>query len=168
MPSPTTTQPHTSQRPPSQPDCPPTPDAVPRPPDRATLASSLRLACMRISRRVRLESPSDVAPHQFSVLCRLSDGPRTPRELADIEKVSPPSMTRTVAGLVDAGWVRRADDPSDGRQIILTLSPEGEGVVRETRRAREGWMAQRLDRLTPQEIGILEQAVTLLERVANE
>lgn len=53
--------------------------------EKATLASQLRLACMRISRRIRFESASAVAPHQFSVLVRLDEQPRTPRELANIE-----------------------------------------------------------------------------------
>src|SRR6476469_9682225 len=85
------------------------------------LAGELRLACMRISRRVRFESTDVVAPHQFSVLARLEETPRTPRELADIERVSAPSMSRTVAALVERGLVLRADDPTDGRQVILSL-----------------------------------------------
>ena len=72
--------------------------------DKAPIASRLRVACMRISRRVRFESESQVLPHHFSVLLRLEEGPKTPRELADIEKVSAPSMTRTVAAIVDNGW----------------------------------------------------------------
>ena len=54
----------------------------------AELATEIRLACMRISRRVRFESGSSLAPHQFSVLRAARRAPRTPRELADIEKVS--------------------------------------------------------------------------------
>ena len=77
----------------------------------AHLANDLRLACMRISRRVRFESTDTIAPHQFSVLARLDGTPRTPRELADIEKVSAPSMTRTVAGLVELGLVARQRRP---------------------------------------------------------
>src|SRR5699024_8264817 len=70
----------------------------------SVLSEDLRLACMRISRRIRFESTDeDLAPHHFSVLARLEDGARTPRRLADIEKVSAPSMTRTVGSLVDAG-----------------------------------------------------------------
>src|SRR5450759_2748658 len=60
----------------------------------AHLANDLRLACMRISRRVRFESMQAVAPHQYSVMARLDKTALTPRELADIERVSPPSMTR--------------------------------------------------------------------------
>lgn len=136
--------------------------------ERAALASRIRLSCMRISRRVRFESSSTIAPHQFSVLCRLSDQPHTPRELADIERVSAPTMTRTVAGLVEAGWVSRADDPDDGRQVILSLTQGGERLVHETRQAREGWVAQRMEGLTDDEIEVLRHAAVLLERIANE
>ena len=57
--------------------------------ERDRLTSDLRMACMRISRRVRFESTAPVAPHQFSVLARLEEAPRTPEELAAFEKVAP-------------------------------------------------------------------------------
>src|SRR6478735_9383049 len=110
--------------------------------ERDRLTSDLRMACMRISRRVRFESTSPVAPHQFSVLARLEEAPRTPKELAAFEKVSAPSMTRTVAGLVEVGLVARADDPADGRQVILSLTPEGRRTIRDIRRRRDQWFAR--------------------------
>lgn len=135
---------------------------------RDRLTSDLRIACMRIARRVRFESDSTVAPHQFSVLVRLDEGPRTPKELAAIEKVSAPSMTRTVNALVELGLVARADDPTDGRQVILSLTPAGHATIRETRRTRHQWFATRLDALTDDERALLVQATALLERVAAE
>lgn len=132
----------------------------------AVLAGELRLACMRISRRVRFESTEAVRPHEFSVLCRLEHGSRTPHELADIEKVSPPSMTRTVGGLVERGLVERADDPSDGRRVILSLTPAGRTTLRGIRRQRDRWMNDRLRDLTPQEQETLAQAAQILQAVA--
>ncbi|MBM6402244.1 MarR family transcriptional regulator [Phycicoccus sp. MQZ13P-5] len=132
------------------------------------LTSDLRVVCMRISRRVRFESTVDLAPHQFSVLVRLEDGPRTPKEVADIERVSAPSMSRTVSGLVEAGLVARADDPTDGRQVILSLTAEGRRKVKETRRRRDQWLATRLEHLTDAERALLVEATALLERVAAE
>ncbi len=134
----------------------------------AHLANDLRLACMRISRRVRFESTDAVAPHQFSVLARLAEEPRTPRELAGIEKVSAPSMTRTVAGLVERGLVSRQDDPTDGRQVILSLTPAGETLLKDTRRRRDQWMATRLQSLSVEEREILARASEILLRVAGE
>ena len=132
------------------------------------LTSDLRLACMRITRRSKAESTVEVAPHQFSVLIRLEDGPRTPKELADIEQVSAPSVTRTVAALVEAGYVSRADDPSDGRQVFLHLTKAGKQAIRETRRRRDQWLATRLEHLTDAERALLVEATALLERVAAE
>jgi DNA-binding MarR family transcriptional regulator len=132
------------------------------------LTSDLRMACMRISRRVKFESTSTVAPHQFSVLARLEERPSTPKELAAIEKVSAPSMTRTVSGLVEAGLVARADDPTDGRQVILSLTPDGRRAIRDIRRRRDQWFAARLERLSDDERALLAAATVLLERVAAE
>lgn len=136
--------------------------------ERDRLTSDLRMACMRISRRVRFESPATLAPHQFSVLARLEQRPRTPKELAAIEKVTAPSMSRTVAALVEAGMVARADDPADGRQVILSLTPEGRRTLRDIRRRRDQWFAARLEKLTDDERALLAQATALLERVAAE
>ncbi len=136
--------------------------------ERDRLTSDLRMACMRISRRVRFESTASVAPHQFSVLARLEEAPRTPKELAAFEKVSAPSMTRTVAGLVEGGLVARADDPTDGRSVILSLTPEGRRTIRDIRRRRDQWFAARLEKLTDDERAVLAQATALLERVAAE
>jgi DNA-binding MarR family transcriptional regulator len=132
------------------------------------MATDLRLACMRISRRVRFESSHDVAPHQFSVLCRLEETPRTPGELADIERVAKPSMTRTAAALVERGLVRRQPDPTDGRQVILSITDEGRASVRAIRRRRDAWMASRVVTLTPHEQDILRQATAILDRVAGQ
>ena len=132
------------------------------------MATDLRLACMRISRRVRYESSHDVAPHQFSVLCRLEETPRTPGELAEIERVAKPSMTRTVAALVERGLVARQPDPTDGRQVILSITPEGTASVRAIRRKRDAWMASRVATLTPEEQDVLRRAAVILDRVAGQ
>jgi len=123
---------------------------------------------MRISRRVRFESTDIVAPHQFSVMARLEETPRTPRELADIERVSAPSMSRTVAALVERGLVLRADDPTDGRQVILSLTPEGARTLKHIRRRRDEWMASRIKGLSPEEREVLARASEILLRVAGQ
>jgi DNA-binding MarR family transcriptional regulator len=132
------------------------------------LASDLRLACMRISRRVRYESDLLLPPHQFSVLSRLEEGPRTNSELAEIERVSAPSMKRTTNCLVEEGYVGRADDPSDGRQVILSLTPEGLKTLKRIRRHRDEWMLQRFEHLSEEELAVLVSARDLLMGVANE
>ena len=132
------------------------------------MATDLRLACMRISRRVRYESSHDVAPHQFSVLCRLEETPRTPGELADIERVAKPSMTRTLAALVERGLVGRQADPTVGRQVIVSITAEGRASVRSIRRKRDAWMASRVANLTPEEQDVLQRAAVILDKVAGQ
>jgi len=123
---------------------------------------------MRISRRIRFESTQVVAPHQFSVMARLEKNALTPRELAGIECVSPPSMTRTVAALVERGLVARQDDPLDGRQVFLSLTAQGLSTLRETRRKRDAWMATRLRGISAEEREVLVRATVILTRLASE
>jgi len=123
---------------------------------------------MRISRRVRFESTQLVAPNQLSVMARLEDNALTPRELAAIECVSPPSMTRTVSALVERGLVARRDDPLDGRQVFLSLTTEGLLALKETRRKRDAWMASRLAGVSAEDLQVLVRASAILTRLANE
>ena len=109
-----------------------------------------------------------VAPHQYSVMARLDKTALTPRELADIERVSPPSMTRTLAALVERGLVARQDDPLDGRQVFISLTPQGLLLLREIRRRRDAWMATRLKGITADEREVLVKATAILTRVASE
>ena len=133
-----------------------------------SLSNDIRLATMRISRRVRFESDREMAPHQFSVLCRLEGTARTNSELAEIERVSAPSMKRTTSCLVDKGYIARADDPLDGRQVILSLTPEGRKAVRRIRRHRDEWMLDRFANLAEDELALLHQASAVLARVATK
>lgn len=142
------------------------PDRQPPPrADVARLAHDLRIACMRVSRRVRFESGGALAPHQFSVLVRLLDHPSTLRDLAAFERVSPPTMSRTVNGLVETGLVAKAEDPDDGRAVALSLTDAGRDVVATERAKRDAWMAARLEDLTEEERETLTRATRILEEV---
>ena len=133
------------------------------------LASSLRLAVMRLARRMRAERPdSDLSLTQLSALAVLErQGPLTPRELAAAERIRPPSMTRVVAALEAAGLVIRTDHPSDGRQVLLATSPAGVALLREDRRRREAWLAQRLGELDADDREVLQRAAAVLDRLAG-
>lgn len=133
-----------------------------------SLSNDIRLACMRISRRVRFESDRELPPHHFSVLARLDGTPRTNSELADIERVSAPSMKRTTSALVEAGYVSRADDPTDGRQVILSLTAEGRKVLRRIRRHRDEWLLERFETLSDEERELLQRAAAVLGKVATK
>jgi DNA-binding MarR family transcriptional regulator len=131
------------------------------------LANDLRIACQRVSRRVRFESTDELAPHLVSALSQLKKGPKTPSELADSEQVAPPSMTRTANFLVEMGLVARDDHPSDGRSKVLRLTEEGRATLDRIARARDNWMLHQLEGLTKDEQKLLKEATELLNRVVG-
>jgi DNA-binding MarR family transcriptional regulator len=134
----------------------------------AALASSLRLAVMRLARRMRLErADTSLSISQLAALATLErHGPLTPGELAAHEKVQPPSMTRLAASLEAEGLVTRTAHPSDGRQVLLAASAEGRALLQSDRRRREAWLAQQLRALDPDERAVLHKAAAILDRLA--
>ena len=134
------------------------------------LASTLRLSVMRLARRMRSErAENSLTLTQIAALATLErHGPLTPRELAAAERVSPPSMTRIAASLETAGLATRTGHPSDGRQVLLTASPEGVALLREDRRRRDAWLAQRLRELDPADREVLRDAAAILDRLASQ
>jgi len=135
----------------------------------STLAADLRVSVMKLARRLRQQtSDDDISAGQYSVLAALVvQGPRTPRELADLERVQPPSMTRILGCLVDAGLVTRTDHPQDGRQVLMSVTDSGLRVVQETRKKRTAWLAKRLAELTPHERAVLAEASQIALRLAE-
>lgn len=131
------------------------------------LSTDLRLACLRIARRNRFESVVQVPPHQAAVLICIERGAASAGEIAEREKISAPTVSRTIASLVDAGWVSRTGNPADGRRIILSITEAGRRALEETRKAREEWMSRRLKQLGDEEVALLEAALPVLERVAK-
>ena len=134
------------------------------------LASSLRVAIARVGRRLRAErlEGSEVSLGQIGVIARLFvDGDQTIGALAESECVRPPSMTRTITSLEELGLVHRRPHPTDGRQVLITLTPDGRETLMADRRRRDAWLAKGLAELTPEERAILTAAAPLLERLAG-
>ena len=86
----------------------------------------------------------------------------TPGALAAREKVQPPSMTRVVASLAEMGLVERSPHPTDGRQIIVTLSDAGQALLADETHAREAWMNEQLSGLNADELATLRGAVGII------
>ncbi|WP_081683798.1 MarR family winged helix-turn-helix transcriptional regulator [Granulicoccus phenolivorans] len=135
--------------------------------DLSALANEVRLACQRIARRVRYES-TDLPPHQIGVLIRLRKRPWTPGELAVEERVSAPSMTRTVNCLVEEGLVEKYDNPEDGRQRLLRLTETGRDRAERAVTERDTWMMRRLTTLSPEQRRTLHEAVAVLQEVLHQ
>ena len=129
------------------------------------LGAELRVAAFRLTRRLRIESRVDEATDsQLTVLMRLGrTGPSTPGALAEFEGVSPPSMNRTVNVLEAAGYVRRVDDPADGRRVIVEITEAGAELVGTVRRRRNDWMKAELTGLGEADRATLARAIELLD-----
>jgi DNA-binding MarR family transcriptional regulator len=139
----------------------------------AGLASALRISVSRLARRLRAERTAhglqpELSDTQLGALATLErKGAMTPGELAEHEKVQPPSMTRVIAVLEQGGLVMRAAHATDKRQVVLTVSDEGRELVHQSRRLREAWLARRLRELTPQEKAKLRAAAPILEKLSQ-
>lgn len=140
-------------------------------PETTEIASELRVSLYRLVRRLRTEHPSGAKSFaQMAVLMRLDrHGPATLSELAAAEGITPQSMARTVGELVDTELVIREADPSDGRQVLLSLTGTAHQMVRDFQSRRDGWLAvTMLARLSPEERDLLRVAARLLDRLSAE
>lgn len=135
----------------------------------ATLPSQLRLAILRLSRRLRQEAMGQITPSQLSALTSISKhGELSLGELAAIERVAPPSMTRIAARLEDDGMVARRTDASDRRVARMVITDAGRGLLEETRTRRDLFLAARLQELSDEEREVVARAVPLLERLLRD
>lgn len=135
-----------------------------------TLATDLRTAVMRTSRRLRIEATGDaITPGQYTVLAHLlSGGSQTLGALAEREQVQAPSMTRIVNALTDKGLVSRSAHPEDGRQVHIRITPAGEAVLTESRSQRTAWLAQRIAGLSDEEQRTLSRAALIMQEMSTK
>jgi DNA-binding MarR family transcriptional regulator len=134
------------------------------------LTARLRDAITRLNRRLRQERPvGDLTVTQLSALTSLRlGGALTPRELSEMERVQPPTMTKIVAKLEERGLVLRSPHPTDGRQVVLSPTAEAYAVLDSYQRVRDVWLTGKLAQLTPDERDTLDRAASLLEQLARD
>jgi len=144
-------------------------DTPPDPADLSAEASALRMATFRLARRLRAQRAVDsMSDGQFAVLAALKiHGPHTLGELAERERVTPPSMNRTVNCLEESGYVSRTPDDADRRKVNIALTDDGFAVVEETTRRRDEWLEHVLAGLSPDERRLLAQAAEVMREVAS-
>jgi len=135
--------------------------------DVAELATELRVTLGRATRRIKAErGEAGLSDPQFNVLAILvREGPLSPGRLAEHERIAAPAMTRTVGCLADRGLVRKEEHPTDGRQVVVRLTAEGEAEVQETRRRRDAWLSSRLAGLDDDDRATLAHAAEVLRRI---
>lgn len=133
------------------------------------LASRLRLAVMRLGRKLRRHIGGDLTPSQVSALASLErQGPMTLGELSGVENVRPPTLTKVVAALEEQGLVARSTDPTDRRVARVAATAQGSALLAESRSRINAYLAARLHALPADDVAALARAVELLERLVEE
>ena len=135
----------------------------------AALAHELRIATTRTTRRLRSVTTRKITLTQLSALASIqAAGELTLGELAARERVQPPSMTRVIARLCEEGLVERKTHPSDGRQVLVSLTELGTTMLGAEAKAREAWLARKLSSLTKEERETLKSASSILVRLIED
>jgi DNA-binding MarR family transcriptional regulator len=138
--------------------------------DTLSIADRLRPVLLHVGRELRREAREvGISPEQVALLVAIKYAPGIGvRELAARERVSPPAMSNHVDRLERDGLVSRTPSVSDRRRVGLTLTDEGQRVLRRVRSRRTAWLATRLRRLSPEELEAVEAAVEPLSHLLRE
>ena len=124
---------------------------MPVPADPPALAEALRAPLLQVSRRLRQEAQRvGMSALDALLLGHVRKRPGvTASELADIERMTRPSMSSHIKRLEAAGWITRSGDRADGRRADLQITAAGEAQLAAIRQSRNDWLAARLARLDP-------------------
>ncbi len=130
--------------------------------------ANLRAAVLVLARRLRREVATDgLSSTETAVLGHLQRcGPMTPGQLAKAEYVRPPSMTRVIEILEQRDLVRRDPHPTDGRQLLVSLTGNARDYIEASRELRTQWLLERLDQLDDADRAAIAQATEALRRLA--
>lgn len=129
----------------------------------------LRLAIVRLARRQRQRSGTGLSVGLQSALVVIdAHGPLTLGELATIERLAPPTVTRIVAKLEEEGFIARHGDPEDGRRFLVAITADGAARLAESRDRRNAWLSERLEQLSAADRKRLMAAIGPLERLIDE
>jgi DNA-binding MarR family transcriptional regulator len=146
----------------------PVPLAEPGGDDLPALAAALRVELGRLNRQLRQHAVGGLTGSQLSALAALDrHGALRLGELARVEAVSPPTLTKIVGGLEAEGYVTRTPDPGDRRSALVALTRKGRSELNRNRGQRTAFLVDRLHRLDPEERRVLVRAVELLARVTH-
>jgi DNA-binding MarR family transcriptional regulator len=134
------------------------------------VANRLRPALLRLARELRRESHAlGVTGGQVSLLFQIQRNRGIGvRGLAALERMSPAAMSGYVDRLERAGLVRRTPDPKDRRRHGLSVTEEGDRVLRSVKSRRTAWLAARLEHLDPDELAAIDAAVEPLLSLLEE
>ena len=130
------------------------------------VADRLRPTLLRLGRELRRERIAGVSPQQVGLLVSIKYAPGvTVGEIADGERVSRAAISKRISRLERDGLVARTPSDADRRRVGLTLTDEGQRVLRRVRSRRTAWLASRLDGLAPAELAAVAAAIEPLTRL---
>lgn len=136
--------------------------------DEVAMAARLRLSATRLARRLRQQSDSGLTPTQLSALAAVDrHGPLTLGDLAQHERVAPPTVTRVIAKLEADGFVTRQADPDDRRSALVATTRSGRRLLDATRTRKDAWLAARIASLGPDDQARLHQALDVLDELTG-
>jgi DNA-binding MarR family transcriptional regulator len=132
-------------------------------------ARRLTMALGRLARALRRGSPSGLGPGSLSALATVvRTGPVRLGDLAAREGITPPTLTRVVAALEEAGYVVRTPDPTDGRATRAQATPAAVELISGTGSSRAGVLRARMDALSAEDLAALLRAVPVIEALAAD
>jgi DNA-binding MarR family transcriptional regulator len=135
-------------------------------------AARLRLGVVRTARRLRQEAATEASgltPTSTAALATIErHGPLTPSELAEIERVKRPTITRTLSCLEREGLIDRTPDPDDGRSNLISVNTAGRERLRRLRGRKNAYLARRMRDLPADDVATLERAAEILEGMLEE
>ena len=130
-------------------------------------AARLRMGIVRTARRLRQEAAAEatgLTPTSTSALATIErHGPLTPSELAKLERVRRPTVTRTLGCLEREGLIERTPDPADGRSALVSVNRAGRERLRRLRGRKNAYLARRMRDMPAADIEALERAAEILE-----
>src|ERR1700675_152180 len=138
--------------------------------DPTVLANRLRPVLLQLNRQLRREIHSlGVTGGQVSLLVQIKYHPGIGiRELAALERMSVPGMSKFISRLEEAGLVQRAPVEGDQRRVGLTLTAQGQKVLRSVKSKRTAWLAARLSDLDRGELEAIDAAIEPLAHLLAE
>jgi DNA-binding MarR family transcriptional regulator len=135
-------------------------------------AAQLRMGIVRTARRLRQEAAAEASgltPTSTAALATIErHGPLTPSELAELERVKRPTVTRTLSCLEREGLIERTPDPADGRSMLISVNPAGRERLRRLRSRKNAYLARRMRDMPATDVEALERAAEILERMLED
>lgn len=132
-------------------------------------ADALRLAITRTARRLRQEAGSGLSPTALATLASVERHKIvTPGELARIEGVQRPTMTRAINRLAEAGLIERREDPEDRRCSLISVSVEGHRYLAEHRSRKSAWLANLIEEMPDEDADTLARAAEILSSALED